>query len=128
MLPLDARATADAGDTIKHVVLLLLENRSFDQMLGCFQGVSPNLEGIDPNAPPRANSDGVKQYQQTPTKTEQMPVDPRHETNHVLNQLKDGNSGFVRDFAEFYGVTASDDDRQLIMGYYPQMFLHALHR
>src|ERR1700694_3655686 len=99
MLPLDARATADAGDPIKHVVLLLLENRSFDQMLGCFQEVYPDLEGVDPNAPPRVNSDGVKQYQQEPTKTEQMPVDPRHETNHVLNQLKDENSGFVRGWA-----------------------------
>ena len=128
MTPIDAQATADANDPIKHVVLLLLENRSFDQMLGCFQEVYPNLDGIDANAPPRVNSDGVKQYQQEPTKTEQIPVDPRHETAHVFNQLKDENSGFVRDFAEFYGVTASDDDRKLIMSYYPRMFLHALHR
>jgi len=128
MTPIDAQATADANDPIKHVVLLLLENRSFDQMLGCFQEVYPNLDGIDANAPARVNSDGVKPYQQVPTDAEQMPVDPRHETVHVLNQLKDGNAGFVRDFVENYGVAASDDDRQLIMSYYPRMFLHALHR
>jgi phospholipase C len=128
MTPIDAQATKDANDDIKHVVLLLLENRSFDQMLGCFQEVYLNLDGIDANAPARVNSDGVKQYQQVPTDAQQMPVDPRHETCHVLNQLKDGNAGFVRDFVENYGVTASDEDRQLIMSYYPRMFLHALHR
>jgi phospholipase C len=128
MTPLDSQATTDANDPIKHVVLLLLENRSFDQMLGCFQEVYPNLDGIDANAPARVNSDGVKQYPQVPTDAQQMPVDPRHEKDHVLNQLNDGNAGFVRDFAEFYGATASDDDRQLIMSYYPHMFLHALHR
>jgi phospholipase C len=128
MPQIDAQATADANDPIKHVVLLLLENRSFDQMLGCFQELYPNLDGIDANAPARLNSDGATQYQQVPTKVEQMPVDPRHETVHVLNQLKDGNSGFVRDLAESYGATASADDRQLIMSYYPRMFLHALHR
>jgi phospholipase C len=128
MSAIEPQATADTNDPIKHVVLLLLENRSFDQMLGCFQETYPNLDGIDKNAPARVNSDGVKQYQQIPTTTEQMPVDPRHETVHVATQLQDGNSGFVRNFAEYYGVTASDEDRQLIMSYYPLMFLHALHR
>jgi phospholipase C len=109
-------------------VLLLLENRSFDQMLGCFKEVYPDLDGIDPAAPPRTNSDGVTQYKQAETRSEQMPVDPRHEKDHVLKQLKDGNSGFVQDFAEFYGSQAGADERQLIMSYYPRMFLHALHR
>jgi phospholipase C len=128
MSPFDAQANTDANDPIKHVVLLLLENRSFDQMLGCFQEIYPNLDGVDANAPARVNSDGARQYQQLPTEVEQTPVDPRHDTKHVLNQLKDGNAGFVRDFAEFYGATASPDDRQLIMSYYPRMFLPALHR
>lgn len=115
-------------DPIKHVVLLLLENRSFDQMLGCFKEVYPDLEGIDLAAPPRTNSDGTTEFKQVETRAEQMPVDPRHETEHVLNQLKDNNSGFVRDFAEFYGVKAGAEDRQLIISFYPRMFLHALHR
>jgi phospholipase C len=34
-------------DSINHVVVLMLENRSFDQMLGCMQPVVPGLEGID---------------------------------------------------------------------------------
>ena len=40
-------AQAATADPIEHVVLLLLENRSFDQMLGCFKEVYPDLEGID---------------------------------------------------------------------------------
>ena len=128
MSPLDSQTTTDANDPIKHVVLLLLENRSFDQMLGCFQAIYPGLEGIDANAPARNNSDGSKSFGQVPTKSEQMPVDPRHETNHVLKQLANGNSGFVQDFADEYGTKATEEDRQLIMSYYPSMFLHALHR
>src|SRR5712672_89992 len=120
MPTIDPQAAADANDPIKHVVLLLLENRSFDQMLGCFQEIYPNLDGIDANAANRVNSDGARQYQQLPTTVEQTPVDPRHETLHVLNQLRDENAGFVRDFTEFYGVKPSTDDRQLIMSYYPR--------
>ncbi len=129
MLPIDPQVASDANDPIKHVILLLLENRSFDQMLGCFKAIYPDLEGIDKNAPPRVNADETgKKFQQLETKSQQMPVDPRHETVHVLKQIENGNSGFVLDFAQYYGSTATDDDRQLIMNYYPQMYLHALHR
>jgi phospholipase C len=45
-----------AADPIKHVIVLMLENHSFDQMLGCFQGVYPELEGIDSAKPARTNN------------------------------------------------------------------------
>ncbi len=127
----DPQAIKDQNDPIKHVILLLMENRSFDQMLGCFQSVYPELEGIDEreNAPRRFNlDDRGKKFEQRPTDSQQMPVDPRHETINVLPQLADNNSGFVRNFAAFYGDKAKDEDRQLIMSYYPHMALHALHR
>lgn len=126
MTPIDAQGTADASDPIKHVVLLLLENRSFDQMLGSFKSTYPNLEGIDPSAP-NMNSDDSTQFFQAETRDQQMELDPRHETKYVLEQLKDNNSGFVRNFARYY-PSSSHDDRQQIMSYYPQMYLHALHR
>src|SRR5712691_5202564 len=115
MTLIDAQATADANDPIKHVVLLLLENRSFDQMLGCFKSTYPNLEGIDPSAP-NVNSDGSTQFSQAETRDQQMELDPRHETVHVLAQLENNNSGFVRDFARYY-PSSSHDDRQQIMSY-----------
>ena len=39
------------ADPIKHVVYLLFENHSFDQMLGCFKQVYPAMEGVDPARP-----------------------------------------------------------------------------
>ena len=33
------------GDNIKHIILLLLENRSFDHVLGCFKGVKIKSSG-----------------------------------------------------------------------------------
>ena len=40
-----------ATDPIKHVVVLMLENRSFDQMLGALKAVPhlKALEGVDPD-------------------------------------------------------------------------------
>ncbi len=35
----------------------MLENRSFDQMLGALQSVYPELDGIDPTRPRRGNTD-----------------------------------------------------------------------
>lgn len=39
-------------DPIRHVVVLMFENHSFDQMLRCFRSVYPHLEGVDPQQPP----------------------------------------------------------------------------
>ncbi len=121
-----------AIDEIKHVVVLMLENNSFDQMLGCMSAVydgqngRDRLEGVD-SASPNSNADdrgGV--FQQRPTVERQMNFDPMPEVEHVAIQLEGGNSGFVRDFTRKYPA-ASHDDRQNIMGYYPLDFLPALH-
>jgi phospholipase C len=86
-------------DPIKHVVLLLFENHSFDQMLGCFKQVYPDLAGIDPQNP-HANRYNGREYRQGPTTERQMILDPRHEVNHVAAQMEDHNGGFVKDFIE----------------------------
>ena len=39
------------SDEIKHVVVLMLENRSFDQMLGCMRAISSGIDGVDPSHP-----------------------------------------------------------------------------
>src|SRR5437879_2400050 len=46
------------GDPVKHVVLLMFENHSFDQMLGCFKEAYLELEGIDPKKPGANLADG----------------------------------------------------------------------
>ena len=117
-----------ANDPIKHVVLLMMENHSFDQMLGCLQGIYPELDGVDINAPdPRYNLDtaGSKVFQ-IPTDEQQVPLDPKHENRFVLDQIANGNSGFITDFEKNVSGSAAED-RQNVMGYYLLDRLPALH-
>ncbi len=111
-------------DPIKHVVLLILENHSFDQMLGCFY---PSVDGINPANPGVNKDDNGKEFKQEPTDERQMILDPHHEVNHVETQLKDHNGGFVLDFVQSSNPKPSDEQRQFIMGYYQRGFLPALH-
>jgi phospholipase C len=117
-----------SDDGIKHVVLLMMENHSFDQMLGCLQGEYPDLDGVDINSSsPRFNLDlsGNKVYQ-IPTDEQQVRLDPKHEHRFVMDQIAGGNSGFVSDFQKNQkGDTA--EDRQYVMGYYVMDRLPALH-
>lgn len=113
-------------DPIKHVVLLALENHSFDQMLGSLKQLYPDLEGVTPAAPNRnVDSDGTV-YLQAPTDERQMPLDPHHEVPCVAEQLAGGNSGFVRNFSKMY-PRSRHEDRQYVIGYYPAGFLPGLH-
>lgn len=120
-------AESESADPIRHVVLLILENHSFDQMLGCFKAIYPALEGVDPHALHTNTDTDGRVCSQTETRERQMlKWDPHHEVEHVAVQLAAHNSGFVRDFSTAYAdstVTA----RQFIMGYYPLDFLPALH-
>src|SRR5260370_22553517 len=115
-------------DPIKHVVLLIMENHSFDQMLGCLQAIYPELDGVDIDAiDPRFNVDstGNKVFQ-IPTDEQQVPLDPKHENRFVLDQIANHNSGFVIDF-EMNVPETQPIDRQYVMGYYLLDRLPALH-
>lgn len=116
-----------ADDPISHVVFLLFENHSFDQMLGCFKQVHPGMEGVDSDRPKVNRDDGGNEFSQAETKERQMILDPHHEVNHVAVQMQDQNSGFVLDFARSF-PKSTPEQRQFIMGYYPLDFLPALHR
>jgi phospholipase C len=114
-------------DPIKHVVLLMLENHSFDQMMGSLQEVYLDLDGVPPNSPPRFNLNlkGEKVFQ-LPTKEKQMHLDPLHDLEPVAEQIAGNNGGFVKNFENKYGAKAKEDTA-FIMGYYPLDFLPALH-
>ena len=125
-----AVGVTEQHDGIEHVVLLMLENHSFDQMLGSLQEVFPELDGVTPQlASKRSNltREGVAIYQLATTER-QMALDPHHEHVNVMKQLQDHNSGFVREFQAAYGNSLSHADLQDVMGYYPLDFLPALHR
>jgi phospholipase C len=114
------------NDHVQHVVLLILENHSFDQMLGCFKEVYKDLDGIDPQNLRSNLDDKGRVYSQAPTTERQMFLDPHHEVPHVAVQLGNANSGFVLDFAKSF-ADSSIEACSFIMGYYPRNSLPALH-
>ena len=108
---------AEAG-AITNIFVLLLENRSFDHMLG-FSGITgtdavtggaTNVEGL--SGEERNSHRGAWHYVRSPFQ-EPIPVDPAHEFLDVLEQLcgtqavyapgknypRVKNSGFVSDYA-----------------------------
>lgn len=110
---------------ISNVIVLLLENRSFDHILGGFKKVYSQLEGIDPQTP-GVNYDGARKVSQTPGAARILNYDPRHELEHVAVQLANGNAGFVSDFVQAYPKsTPSDHDE--IMKYFGVGELTAIH-
>jgi phospholipase C len=77
---------------VEHVFLLMLENRSFDHMLG-FSGLTgtdaargdhTKINGLDGS---ESNSDGTTAYKVSHPADWVMPIDPGHEFTDVLMQL-----------------------------------------
>lgn len=118
-------------DNIEHVVVLMLENRSFDHMLGDCTRIKPEIDGIPQQGAKRANSYQRASYPQAPGACRVLVEDPRHETPHVLAQLvpgKDGTpSGFVSDYATAYYHTLSKEGRGEVMKYHAYGTLPASH-
>ena len=113
-------------DKIEHVVLLMLENHSFDQMLGSLTEVYPNLDGVRLGQGGQNVDSKGQIYQQLITSERQMLLDPQHEVKNVLEQISNNNSGFVSNF-ERYFPKSSVQARGQIMNYYELDSLHALH-
>jgi phospholipase C len=85
-------------DPIKHVVVLMLENHSFDQMLGGLTSIIPEIDGVDPAAPGRNTDDG-RVYSQQPTTEITVADDPKHEIENVLHQMENDNGYFVANYS-----------------------------
>jgi len=114
-------------DPIEHVIVLMLENRSFDHMLGGLAAAIPDLDGIPAGASPRINNDhDGNPYDQVLGASRALRYDPRHELEHVLGQLRGNNAGFVDDFSRAYPLSAQQD-RAEIMKYHEDGSLPALH-
>jgi phospholipase C len=93
---------------VKHIVVVMMENRSFDQMLGYLKLADmPEVNGLtgqEVNEDADGNRFPVFQWgdEQTsfhPTQdTTGKILDPCHSPECVAKQLEDGNGGFVKNF------------------------------
>src|SRR5215467_11535561 len=100
---------------VKHIVVLMMENRSFDQMLGFLEKDGLEVEGIakaekvaaeHPNLNP-GDPKPFAPFEWGPGETAPEPppglkpkvLDPCHSPDCVREQLEDQNTGFVRNFA-----------------------------
>jgi phospholipase C len=121
------KAALESTDPFRHVILLMLENRAFDHMMGALQLAIPAVDGVPPGPPIRSNMDpGGKAYKQFPGAALVVDPDPKHENPNVLSQLQNDNEGFVADYARSYPST-SQAQRQEIMAYHALDTLPALH-
>jgi len=110
---------------IKHVFVLMLENRSFDHMLGAvafnkvdLSGAASAVQGIAAGAFTNRDAAGTLYANSTPAPPT-MPVDPPHEYDDVVLQLLNGNAdppynynvtaignqGFVKSYAQAAGAS-----------------------
>ncbi|MES1255397.1 MAG: alkaline phosphatase family protein [Acidobacteriota bacterium] len=114
-------------DKLKHVVVLMMENRSFDHMLGALMAQDPRIDGLTGN---ESNLDTTGAP--APAKTQaafqgQLDPDPDHSFVGVDLQIFDGNmapdrvatmGGFVKSyFAERRDVRHS---RQIMYAFKPE--------
>ena len=85
-------------DALKHIVVLMMENRSFDHMLGSLKAVNPAIDGYidsDPFTNPDANNNPVKP-QALADFQGQLNPDPDHHFPAVDVQIFGGATGAGR--------------------------------
>lgn len=110
------------ADPIKHVVVLMLENQSFDRMVGLVPGVDGVNVAMLRSNPNSATGVSVLQ---NPSTQPRMDFDPPHDYDDVISQIAGSGvpcSGFVDTFLKNH----STGNPQEIMAYYDSATLPAL--
>lgn len=113
-------------DQLKHLVVLMMENRSFDHMLGSLKAVNPQIDGIpngwnnldDKNAavPPQPQADF--QGQLDPDPNHHFPaVDLQIFNGDTSNPRQPNMKGFVK---SYYNQRRDTNHSHMIMYYFKQ--------
>ncbi len=117
-----AVAASTGLERIEHVVVLMLENRSFDHMLGylSLEGGRDDVDGLEPGM---ANSYGGRRYPIHHLPATYFPDerwDPDHSAAATDRQINDGAmDGFPASYAETLAARGVEDaDPGVVMGYY----------
>lgn len=118
--------------SVEHVIVLMLENNSFDRMLGGLLPPRPDPAtpggGVKGAAQHFSNIDHTtgKNYTMSPTSAREMPEDPGHEYSDTIGQIANNSSGFVANFVSRHPSSPATE-RQEIMSYYGDGDLPVLH-
>src|SRR5579875_2215418 len=92
-------------DALRHVVVLMLENRSFDHMLGCLKARNAKIDGLDGTQAIPDSTGAMIPIQQLAEFRGQLLPDPHHDFASVDHQIFNGNfdadrkptmNGFIR--------------------------------
>lgn len=87
---------SDALQNLKHIVVLMMENRSFDHMLGALKAEDPRIDGLTGNETnPDTNGAAVK-VQPLAQFQGQLDPDPDHHFPAVDLQIFNGSNGNPR--------------------------------
>jgi phospholipase C len=110
---------------IKHIVVVMMENRSFDHMLGYLERDGLAVDGLD-GSESNDDADGTPHpvFELPPDRTAfHLPgepldesLDPCHSVDCVAQQLENRNGGFVKNFVAVKKPPQADWN--LPMGYY----------
>jgi phospholipase C len=131
-IPAPSDAAATRLDQLEHVVVVMLENRSFDHMFGYLSlgaaeggGERSNIDGL------RGPTENVNSYENAEYPIHHLTEkvfkgeaeDPDHSGKSVQEQLADGGNGFVANFARISKERAQQlkvpvPEAGLVMGYY----------
>ena len=106
-------------DKVDHIVVLMLENRSFDHMLGYLSlyGKRSDVDGLQPGF---SNEYQGRTYRVHHLDSTALGLDPDHSGHGVDEQIASGAmSGFVASAAAtLAGRGGAGDDPACVMGYY----------
>jgi phospholipase C len=109
-------------DNLKHVVVLMMENRSFDHMLGSLKQVNPAIDGLNGDESNPDSQGNPAKVAQKAKYQGQLDPDPDHAFAAVNKQIFNGTAtadmkGFVR---SYWDQQHSDNHAKQIMYYFKQ--------
>jgi phospholipase C len=103
---------------VDHVVVVMLENRSFDHMLGYLSltGQRADVDGLRPGL---VNHYLGRAYPVHHLASTAIEMDPDHSASAIDKQVAGGSmDGFVASAAQTLAGSGSDGDASCVMGYY----------
>src|ERR1035441_7405151 len=83
-------------DRLQHIVVLMLENRSFDQMQGCLKAKHPQVDGLDGTEAIPDSTGAMVSVQQLAEFRGQLLPDPHHDFASVDYQIYNGDKSATR--------------------------------